>query len=326
MLGMVLETPRGKLIARELPQVPLRTGQLRIQVEACGVCRTDLHLVDGELPQIRYPIIPGHEVVGLVEEVSGGSTLRAGDRVGLPWLGSTCGCCSFCRSDRENLCDAPVFTGYTRDGGFATHVLADAGFVIPLGAADDPVATAPLLCAGLIGWRSLVATGSARRIGIYGFGAAAHILTQICVWQQRSVFAFTRAGDEASQRFARELGATWAGSSDERPPEALDAAIIFAPAGELVPRALAAVAKGGKVVCGGIHMTDIPSFPYRLLWEERELVSIANLTRADARTFFPVAREARVRTQARRYPLASVNEALADLRDGRIQGAAVLVP
>jgi len=290
------------------------------------VCRTDLHVIDGELPQAACPIVPGHEVVGIVEAVGEHAGLCLGDRVGIPWLGGTCGTCDYCVSNRENLCDAPVFTGCNRDGGFATHTVANANFTVRLGSSDEPVATAPMLCAGLIGWRSLVAAGPARTIGIYGFGAAAHILTQICAWQGRRVLAFTRPGDAASQAFALQLGATWAGDSSQRPPELLDAAIIFAPAGELVPTALAAVKKGGRVICGGIYMTDIPSIPYRLLWEERELVSIANLTRADARLFFPAAREARVRAVTRPYPLAAANDALNDLRRGRLQGAAVLVP
>ena len=291
------------------------------------MCRTDLHLIDGELPHIRYPIVPGHEIAGIVEALGPGpGTLKLGQRVGIPWLGRTCGHCEYCISDRENLCDTPTFTGYGRDGGFATQTVADAAYAIPLDAFPDPVAAAPLLCAGLIGWRSLVAAGEGGKIGLYGFGAAAHVITQVCRWQGREVFAFTRVGDQAAQDFARSLGAVWAGPSTNAPPELLDAAIIFAPLGELIPAALKAVKKGGKVVCGGIHMTDIPSFPYGLLWEERQLVSVANLTRHDAAAFLPMAHQAGIRTSTTRYPLAAANAAVKDLRDGRIQGAAVLVP
>ncbi len=298
---------------------------MRIRVEACAVCRTDLHLVDGELPHIRYPIVPGHEIVGIVEALgSGPVSLTVGQRVGIPWLGKTCGHCEYCISDRENLCDEPTFTGYDRDGGYATKVVAEAAYAIPMDAFSDPIAAAPLLCAGLIGWRSLQAAGDARTIGLYGFGAAAHVISQVCRWQGRKVYAFTRAGDSAAQSFARSLGAVWAGASQEAPPEPLDAAIIFAPAGELVPAALMAVKKGGRVVCGGIHMSDIPSFPYRILWEERQLVSVANLTRHDAKAFLPVAHEAHLATSTIRYALHQANEALKDLREGRIQGAAVL--
>ncbi|NCT66215.1 MAG: zinc-dependent alcohol dehydrogenase family protein [Rhodanobacteraceae bacterium] len=312
---------------RELP-VP-GTGQVRLRVEACGVCRTDLHLVDGELPQARLPVIPGHEIVGVVEAVGGGVTAPApGERVGVPWLGHSCGHCDYCRSGRENLCDTPQFTGCTRDGGYATHVIAEAAFCLPLPAAQfpDPAAAAPLLCAGLIGWRALQAAGPGERLGLYGFGAAAHLLAQVARWQGRRVFAFTRPGDRASQDFARTLGADWAGDSTQAPPQPLDAAILFAPAGELVPRALAAVRKGGRVVCGGIHMSDIPSFPYRLLWEERQLLSVANLTRADGHGFLAAAAAAGVASHVTRYRLEQANEALADLRAGRLQGAAVLVP
>jgi propanol-preferring alcohol dehydrogenase len=290
------------------------------------VCRTDLHVIDGELPHVRYPIVPGHEIVGIVDALGPGhGTLGVGQRVGIPWLGKTCGHCEFCISNRENLCDAPTFTGYDRDGGFATQVVADAAFAIPLDGFPDPMAAAPLLCAGLIGWRSLVAAGEGKAIGLYGFGAAAHVIAQVCRWQGREVFAFTRAGDHAAQSFARSLGAVWAGGSGDAPPERLDAAIIFAPAGELVPAALKAVKRGGRVVCGGIYMSDIPSFPYRILWEERQLVSVANLTRHDAATFLPIARQAQIRTSTTRYPLHAANEAVNDLREGRIQGAAVLV-
>jgi len=326
MLAMVLRAARSPLELMERPNPPLRPGQVRVRVEACAVCRTDLHVQAGELPDVPHPIVPGHQAVGIVEEVSGGTRLKVGDRVGLPWLGSTCGVCPYCRGGRENLCDAPTFNGYTRDGGFAEYAVAEADFAIPLERTDDPIATAPLLCAGLIGWRSLLATGTAQTLSIFGFGAAAHLLAQICTSQGRTVYAFTRPGDTPAQGFARELGAAWAGSSNEAPPKPADAAIIFAPAGELVPRALATVRKGGVVVCGGIHMTDIPAFPYRLLWEERRLVSIANLTRDDATSFFPAARRAGVRARTHTYPLRAANEALNDLAAGRIHGTAVLVP
>jgi alcohol dehydrogenase, propanol-preferring len=326
MHAMVLRARGAPLILEERPDPVPGAGEIRIRVEACAVCRTDLHVIDGELPHVHYPVVPGHEIVGIVEAVGPSpSTLAIGQRVGIPWLGKTCGRCEYCISDRENLCDAPTFTGYDRDGGFATHVVAEAAFTVPMDAFPDPIAAAPLLCAGLIGWRSLVAAGEAKRIGLYGFGAAAHVITQVCRWQGREVFAFTRAGDQAAQAFARSLGAVWAGASGDAPPERLDAAIIFAPAGELVPAALKAVKKGGRVVCGGIYMSDIPSFPYNILWEERQLVSVANLTRHDAAAFLPVARQAQLQTSTTRYPLQAANDAVQDLRDGRIQGAAVLV-
>jgi propanol-preferring alcohol dehydrogenase len=262
-----------------------------------------------------------------VAEIGAGVTgFALGERIGVPWLGHTCGVCPYCSADRENLCDAPEFTGYTRDGGYAGHAVADANFCFPLPESGDDAELAPLLCAGLIGWRSYRMAGKGSALGLYGFGAAAHILAQVAVWQGRRVYAFTRAGDTAAQDFARALGAVWAGGAEERPPEPLDAAIIFAPVGALVPLALAAVKKGGRVVCGGIHMSDIPGFPYRLLWEERKILSVANLTRADAREFLAIAPRAGVKTQVTRYPLAAANEALADLREGRLQGAAVLVP
>ncbi len=262
MQAMVLEAPGAQLILRERPDPTPGPGEVRIKVSACGVCRTDLHVVDGELPDIAYPIVPGHEVVGRVDVIGpGDATLRSGDRVGVPWLGHTCGVCRFCKEGMENLCDRPLFTGYTRDGGFATHIVADACYAFPLGEQGDDVSIAPLLCAGLIGWRSLVTAGDASRLGIYGFGAAGHIVAQVARWQGRSVYAFTRAGDIAAQDFARSLGAVWAGASDQLPDEPLDAAIIYAPAGPLVPAALRAVRKGGKVVCAGIHMSVIPSFP-----------------------------------------------------------------
>ena len=302
-------------------------GEIRVKVSACGVCRTDLHVVDGELPNPITPIIPGHEIVGRIDMIGAGvKGLSMGERVGIPWLGHTCGVCPYCTGGQENLCDRPIFTGYTRDGGFATAVIADARFAFPLGDVGADVALAPLLCAGLIGWRSLVIAGAGKKLGLYGFGAAAHIVAQVAKWQGRSVFAFTRPGDAATQAFSRRLGAVWAGGSDELPPEPLDSAILFATAGDLVPLALKAVRKGGRVVCAGIHMSDIPSFPYRLLWEERQLVSVANLTRQDGIDFLRLAPEIGIVTQTTSYPLAQANEALADLRAGRFHGAAVLVP
>jgi propanol-preferring alcohol dehydrogenase len=327
MRAMVLNAVGAPLIWTELADREPGPNQIRVMVGACGVCRTDLHVVDGELPHPMVPIIPGHEIVGRIDAIGPGvEGLRIGDRVGIPWLGHTCGICDFCRSQRENLCDAPLFTGYTRDGGFATATIADARFAFPLGEHGTDAALAPLLCAGLIGWRSLVIAGEGRKLGLYGFGAAAHILAQVAVWQGRSVFAFTRPGDDAGQAFARRLGSVWAGSSDEAPPEPLDAAIIFAPVGSLVPLALQAVRKGGRVVCAGIHMSDIPSFPYSLLWEERSVVSVANLTRQDGVDFLALAPRAGVVTSVTEYPLRQANEALADLRAGRFEGAAVLVP
>lgn len=327
MRAMVLTAQGAPLQPVERPDPVPGAGEIRVRVEACAVCRTDLHVVDGDLPDPHLPLVPGHEIVGIVDALGDGVTAHAiGERVGIPWLGGTCGCCSYCESDRENLCDEPVFTGYTRDGGFATHVVARADYAFALDGFDDPVAAAPLMCAGLIGWRSLKMAGPAQRIGIYGFGAAAHIIAQVCRYQGREVYAFTRDGDEAAQAMARSLGAVWAGGSLETPPVALDAAIIFAPVGELVPAALKAVAKGGRVVCGGIYMSDIPQFPYRLLWEERQVLSVANLTRADAVEFLALAPVAGVRTTTTVYPLERANEALADLRAGCFQGAAVLVP
>ena len=327
MQAMVLEKIGGPLVLREFPDPDPARDELRLRIEACGVCRTDLHVVAGELPQVITPIIPGHEIVGRVDRMGEGVTeFRIGERLGVPWLGSTCGVCESCRADRENLCDAPEFTGYTQPGGYATHVVAKADYCIRLREQCDATTTAPLLCAGLIGWRSLRRAGNAQRIGLYGFGAAAHIIAQVAASQGRKVYAFTRDGDIQAQAFARSLGAVWAGGSDESPPERLDAAIIFAPVGSLVPAALAALKKGGRVVCAGIHMSDIPSFPYSLLWEEREVVSVANLTRADAAEFFDATAGMRIRVSTRSYPLHEANQALADLRDGRISGAAVLVP
>jgi propanol-preferring alcohol dehydrogenase len=329
MKAMVLHAPGQPLQLLERPDPQPGAGEVRLRVAACAVCRTDLHVVDGELPQPRLPLVPGHEVVGQVETLGPGvRTLQLGQRVGLPWLGHTCGHCAYCLQGRENLCDAPLFTGYSRDGGFATHVVAEAAYCLPLPMHEaDPALIAPLLCAGLIGWRALRAAGAdAQRIGLYGFGAAAHQLAQVAHHQGREVCAFTRPGDREGQAFARSLGAAWAGGSDELPPQALDAAILFAPAGELVPLALKAVRKGGRVVCGGIHMSDIPSFPYSLLWEERELVSVANLTRRDGRDFLLLAAGMPLQVEVTRYPLAQANEALADLRAGRVRGAAVLMP
>lgn len=326
MKAMILEAIGMPLRTVDRPDPVPTKGQLMLRVEACAVCRTDLHVCDGDLPNPKLPLVPGHEIVGIVEAVGEGiAPSRMGQRVGVPWLGHTCGCCSFCRSGEENLCDEPQFTGYTRDGGFATHVVADADYAFVLDSQADPVALAPLLCAGLIGWRSLKKAGDGKRIGLYGFGAAAHIIAQICRWQGRDVYAFSRSGDVAAQRFALGLGAVWAGGSDERPPVALDAAIIFAPVGELVPAALKVVRKGGRVVCGGIHMSDLPAMPYALIWGERSVVSVANLTRKDAEEFFPVARQAGVRTHTKTYRLADANAALNDLRAGRLSGAAVLI-
>lgn len=327
MHAMILEKPGTPLEMRELPDPHAGAGEIRVRVAACGVCRTDLHVVDGELPDPKLPLVPGHEIVGHVDEIGPGvAGFALGMRVGIPWLGHTCGVCRYCRAGRENLCDRPLFTGYTRDGGYATHAIADAAFAFPLGERGTDAEVAPLLCAGLIGWRSLVLAGAGETLGIYGFGAAGHIVLQVARAQGRKVFAFSRPGDEAACAFARSLGADWAGSSGEAPPEPLDAAIIYAPVGDLVPVALAAVRKGGRVVCAGIHMSDIPSFPYRLLWEERQILSVANLTRADGENFLRAASDIRVRTTTVVYPLARANEALADLRAGRRQGAAVLVP
>jgi propanol-preferring alcohol dehydrogenase len=328
MQAMVLHAPHEPLRLEQRPEPVPGAGEVRVRVQACAVCRTDLHVVDGELPQARLPIVPGHEVVGIVEALGPGvRALQLGQRVGVPWLAHTCGHCDYCASGRENLCDTPQFTGCTRDGGFATHLVAEADFCLPLPQHGDAAQIAPLLCAGLIGWRSLRAAGEdAVDLGLYGFGAAAHLIAQVARHQGRRVYAFTRPGDSEGQAFARELGAVWAGGSDDTPPSELDAAIVFAPVGALVPQALKVVRKGGRVVCGGIHMSDIPSFAYRLLWEERQLVSVANLTRHDARDFLLLAERLQLRVQTTRYPLAQANEALADLRAGRLHGAAVLLP
>lgn len=326
MRAMVLNAIGDPLRLEHWPYPLPASAEVRLRVEACGVCRTDLHVIDGELPAVTLPVVPGHEIVGIVDRLGAGvSALAIGDRVGVPWLGHTCGECRYCTGGAENLCDFPQFMGYTRPGGFASHVIADAAYCIPLVGYADPVAVAPLLCAGLIGWRCLAKAGDAHSLGLYGFGAAAHIIAQVAIWQGRRVYAFTRPGDVATQAFARSLGAVWAGSSGEQPPELLDAAILFAPDGSLVPKALGTVRKGGRVVCGGIHMSDIPAFPYRLLWQERQLLSVANLTREDARSFFAIAPQAGVVTSTTPYSLERANEAVADLRAGRIHGAAVLI-
>ncbi|MGN6320164.1 MAG: zinc-dependent alcohol dehydrogenase family protein [Dyella sp.] len=327
MRAMVLHKIGEPLALQSLPDPLPGQGEVRLRVEACGVCRTDLHVVDGELPGVVMPVIPGHECVGVVDAIGPGVTgVVLGERMGVPWLGGACGHCEYCRTGRENLCDEPSFTGYTRPGGFASHIVARADYCVRLPADADPVALAPLLCAGLIGWRCLKKAGSGKHLGLYGFGAAAHIIAQVARSQQRDVYAFTRSGDTVAQAFARSLGASWAGASEELPPVPLDAAILFAPVGALVPQALRAVKKGGRVVCGGIHMSDIPSFPYRWLWEEREVVSVANLTRADAREFFADDACSSVHTSTQVYPLEQANQALNDLRDGRLSGAAVLRP
>jgi propanol-preferring alcohol dehydrogenase len=327
MKAMVLNKPGTPLVCTELPDRQPGPGQVRVKVLACGVCRTDLHVLDGELPDPKSPIIPGHEIVGRIDAIGPGvSDLAMGERVGIPWLGHTCGVCPHCEAQRENLCDAPLFTGYTRDGGFATAVVADARFAFPLGETGSDVSLAPLLCAGLIGWRSLKIAGDGKRLGIYGFGAAGHIVAQVAQWQGREVFAFTRPGDAQTQDFARSLGVTWAGGSDETASEPLDAAILYATVGDLVPLALKAVRKGGRVVCAGIHMSDIPSFPYRILWEERQLLSVANLTRRDGIEFLGLVPKIGIAVKTTTYPLEQANKALEDLRAGRFDGAAVLVP
>jgi len=327
MQAMELRAPRTPLICCERALPEPGPGEMRLRVGACGVCRTDLHVVDGDLPFLGRSIIPGHEIVGRIEALGPGvAGLAIGDRVGVPWLGHTCGHCAYCRSGRENLCDHPLFTGYSRDGGYASHVIADHRFCFALPAEGDDAAAAPLLCAGLIGYRCLAKAGAAETLGIFGFGGAGHILAQVAHQQGRKVFAFTRSGDRAAQEFARSLGCEWAGGSDEAPPGLLDAAIIFAPVGALVPLALSRIRKGGRLVCGGIHMSDIPSFAYDLLWGERELVSVANLTRRDGEDFFNLVAHLPIHTSVVRYRLGEANQALADLRDGRLQGAAVLIP
>ena len=326
MRAMILDRPGLPLRLVELPLPQPGPGSVLIEIEACGVCRTDLHLQDGELPHPALPIIPGHEIVGRVLALgSGVAGFRIGQRVGVPWLGWTCGHCRFCAEGRENLCDQARFTGYQIQGGYAEYTTADARYCFSLPDAGDAAALAPLLCAGLIGYRALAMAGDARRLGIYGFGAAAHIVAQVARFQAREFYAFTRSGDDASQEFARGLGASWAGSADQTPPTALDAALIFAPAGQLVPAALRHLAKGGCVVCAGIHMSDIPSFPYSILWGERAIRSVANLTRRDGEEFLSLAPRVPVRTTVQAFPLDAANEALRRLRRGELQGAAVLV-
>ncbi|HZI83628.1 MAG TPA: zinc-dependent alcohol dehydrogenase family protein [Casimicrobiaceae bacterium] len=324
MRAMVLDAPGCTLRATTLPRPSPGDGEVLIEVRACGVCRTDLHLVDGELPDPKRPVIPGHEIVGSVVARGSGVALEIGARVGVPWLGSTCGHCRYCATGRENLCDEARFTGYQLDGGYAEYALADASYCFAMPASYGDIEAAPLMCAGLIGYRAFRLAGDAKRLGIYGFGAAAHLIAQVAVAQGRELFAFTRREDARGQAFARRLGAAWAGSSEESPPAALDAAISFAPAGPLVPAALAAVARGGTVVCAGIHMSDIPSFPHRLLWSERSVRSVANLTRQDAREFLTLAGSMPLAVHARAYSLSAANDALADLRAGSIEGAAVL--
>jgi propanol-preferring alcohol dehydrogenase len=325
MRAMVFTGTESPLREAELPGPERGPGQVSLNVQACAVCRTDLHILDGELPDPKLPLVLGHQIVGLVSQVGkGASRFSVGERVGVPWLGWTDGSCRFCRSGRENLCDRARFTGFQVDGGFAEETVADERYCLRMPESYSDLEVAPLLCAGLIGYRALMVTGDAERLGLYGFGASAHIIAQVARWQARRVFAFTRPGDEEGQQFARSLGAEWAGSSTERPPEELDAAIIFAPVGELVPGALAAVAKGGVVVCAGIHMSDIPSFPYDLLWGERVVRSVANLTRRDGEEFMQLAPKVPVRTQIREFRLEDANEALQHLRAGELQGAAVV--
>ena len=326
MLAMVLNKPGDALVAVQLPVPEPAPGQIRIRVHACGVCRTDLHLVDGELPNPKLPIIPGHEIVGVVDKLGQGvDGFKVGDRVGAPWLGWTCGECRYCATGRENLCNYARFTGYHIDGGYAEYTVADQRYCFAVPGDYPDIQAAPLLCAGLIGYRSLRMTDNAHTLGLYGFGASAHIVSQIAVYQGREVYAFTKPGDVDGQDFARGLGAVWAGGSDELPPVELDGAIIFAPVGPLVPAALRATAKGGCVVCAGIHMSDIPSFPYSILWGERSIKSVANLTRRDGEEFLDIAPKIPVKTHCRTYPLTRANDALADLRGGKLIGAAVLV-
>jgi propanol-preferring alcohol dehydrogenase len=325
MRTMLLDAARLPLRLAEVPQPPVGPGQVLIRINACGVCRTDLHVFDGDLPHPKLPLVLGHEIVGTVAAVGEGvEGFAPGERVGVPWLGWTCGVCRYCRSGRENLCVQARFTGYDIDGGYAEYTLADHRYVFRLPAGYSDAEAAPLLCAGLIGYRSLVTADDAQRLGLYGFGAAAHIIAQVARHQGRQVFAFTKPGDAAGQQFARDLGAGWAGGSDQLPPEELDAAILFAPVGSLVPQSLQAVARGGTVVCAGIHMSDIPSFPYHLLWGERTVRSVANLTRRDGEEFLTLAPRVPVRTEVETFPLADANEALTRLRTGRIRGAAVL--
>jgi propanol-preferring alcohol dehydrogenase len=327
MQAMVLETPQSKLVKREIPVPAPNEGQLLLKVRACGICRTDLHVVDGDLREPRLPVIPGHQIVGEVVAAGPGVTgFEPGQRVGVPWLGGSCGHCHYCEAGRENLCDDAVYTGYQVDGGFAQYAAARADYCFPIPDGYSDEQAAPLLCAGLIGYRAYRLVEHCKSIGLYGFGAAAHILIQVARYHDQAIYAFTRRGDDEAQGFARELGAAWAGASGDKPPAELDGAIIFAPAGELVPEALRAVRKGARVVCAGIHMSDIPSFPYDILWGERELCSVANLTRRDGEEFLPLAARIPVQTSVTTYSLAQANEALDDLREGRFNGAAVLVP
>src|SRR4026208_398914 len=327
MRAMVLDKPRQALQLREVEKPTPAKGQLLVRIATCAVCRTDLHVVDGELPDPKLPLIPGHQIVGRVEEIGAevNSQVKVGDRVGIPWLGWTDGESAYCRSGRENLCDNARFTGYTIDGGYAEFTVADLRYCFHLPERYDDVEVAPLLCAGLIGYRSYLKTGEARRLGIYGFGNAAHLIAQIAIYEGRELFAFTRPGDKATQQAAKGLGAVWAGGSDEMPPAKLDAAIIFASVGPLVPAALRTLAKGGVVVCGGIHMTDIPSFPYANLWEERAITSVANLTRRDGEEFFEIAPRVPVQTETETFPLEQANTALDRFREGKLNGTAVLV-
>jgi alcohol dehydrogenase, propanol-preferring len=326
MRAMILNSPGTRLELTEIPAPIPQKGQLLIKIDACGVCRTDLHVVDGDLKEPKLPLIPGHQIVGTVLEVNqAGGHFAFGDRVGVPWLGGSCGECPYCRTGRENLCDKAVYTGYQIDGGFAEYCVADERFCFPIPTGYPDMQAAPLLCAGLIGYRALRMTGDAFRLGFYGFGAAAHILVQVARYQKREVYAFTRREDVSGKEFALKLGAVWAGDSDRLPPAPLDAAIIFAPAGELLPAALRAVGKGGVVVCAGIHMSDIPSFPYSILWGERIVRSVANLTRRDGEEFLSLAPKVPVQTEVHPYPLSKTNEALDDLRHGKFTGAAVIM-
>ena len=326
MKAMVLESTRQPLVFRDVPVPKPEPNQVLVHVSTCAICRTDLHVIDGELPDPRLPLVPGHQIVGIIKalgsEVAG---FEPGERVGIPWLGRTCGRCAYCNSGRENLCDGARFTGYQLDGGYAEYAVADSNFCFRIPQGYPDLNAAPLLCAGLIGYRALAMAGDANRLGFYGFGAAAHILIQVARYQRRQVYAFTRAGDVNGQNFARELGAVWAGDSSQKPPHELEAAIIFAPAGELVPLALESVVKGGTVICAGIHMSDIPSFPYSILWGERVLRSVANLTRRDGEEFLTLCSQATIRTEVQAFPLHSANEALSALRSGSLRGAGVLV-
>lgn len=324
MKAMVLEKPQAPLVLKEVEMPEPKEGEVLIKISACAVCRTDLHILDGELPSPTLPLIMGHQIVGKV--VKGGGRFKKDQRVGVPWVGKTCGMCPYCKAKQENLCDHPEFTGYTRQGGYAEYVAADESYVFPLPEGVSDVALSPLLCAGMIGYRSLRMAKEAKTIGFYGFGAAAHLLIQVCRYRGQEVYAFTRKGDFTTQEESKKLGAVWAGDSQTFPPSLLDAAIIFAPVGPLVPTALKAVKKGGVVVCAGIHMSDIPSFPYQILWEERVLRSVANLTREDGEEFLSLAAKVPVKTETTQYPLEKANEALQDLREGNIQGSAVLIP